>query len=102
MTDGNKKYATIATFSAADHAFKVGQLRSRTWQTLEMVNQKDIDQLTPTGKKWIMRSEEYWERQMRKFGVVMSNHTTLVDNIDGVCFVSTFATVLAVMPGDRK
>lgn len=99
--DGNKKYATVASFAAAEHGFMPGQLRTMTWKTLELVNQKDLDERKGYGLEWAKRCDAYWERQMRKFGVVVGDFTMVADMIDGTCFITTAATVLAVLPGDR-
>jgi hypothetical protein len=94
-------YATVASFAAADHGFVLGQLRSMTWQTLELVTQEDIDARKGNGAVWAERCDRYWERQMRKFGVVMSEFVIMVDQLDGRTVVTTSAAVLAILPGDR-
>lgn len=99
--DGRKKYATVATFAAPEHGFVVGQLRTRSWQTLELITQEDVDKPTERGMVWLKRADQYWERQMRKFGIVVGNGVVMVDVIDGKTIITTAAPVLAVMPGDR-
>ncbi len=102
MINGKKQYASVASFDAAESGFILGQLRTMTWQTLELVTQRDLDDNVGNGALWNTRCDQYWERQMRKFGVVMSNFVTMVDVVDGRTMITTSAAVLAILPGDRK
>lgn len=72
--------------------FKVGDLRTKTWRTLESNVAED-------DARWRERCAQYWTLQSRLYGVVMSSFAMLVDNSIGC--VSTYSTVLAIMPGER-
>lgn len=68
-------------------------LRLKTWRTLPgMVIAQD-------DKLWAARCKQYWELQGRLFGWRMSDFTMIVDATEG--FVSTYCTVLEVLPGER-
>lgn len=71
----------------------VGQLRSMAWSAIlpPVVSQDD-----PT---WSARCKDYWERQERLYGVRLSDFMMILDADEGT--VSTFATVLDVLPGER-
>lgn len=70
-----------------------GQLRSMAWRAIlpPVVSQDD-----PT---WAARCKGYWERQERLYGVRLSDFMMILDAEEGA--VSTFATVLEVLPGER-
>lgn len=72
--------------------FVVGELRTKTWRTLE-------PNVTEADKRWQTRCSQYWTLQARLYGVVFSPYVMLVDNREG--FVSTYATVLGIIPGER-
>ena len=70
-----------------------GQLRSMSWRAIlpPVVSQDD-----PT---WAARCKGYWERQERLYGIRLSDFMMILDADEGT--VSTFATVLDVLPGER-
>lgn len=74
----------------------VGELRSKTW-ALPL-----YDKSFETSPIWSQRAEAYWLRQEQLFGLRMSNFTLLVDNFPETGpVISTFATVMDVLPGYR-
>lgn len=82
----------MSVYRQPKEPFVIGELRTKTWRTL----QQDIAQ---NDKTWAARCAQYWNLQARLYGVQLSNFAMLVDNHDG--FVSTYATVLDVLPGER-
>ena len=79
-------------FRKAKRPFIKGELRTKTWRSLEPNIRED-------DKRWAARCAQYWTLQQRLFGVIFSPYVMLVDNKDG--FVSTYATVMEVLPGER-
>ena len=84
---------TSLGFEQARTPFKVGQLRSKTWRAPFTNGLTDI---------WRRRCMEYWERIEKRYGVIFSEprNDWVDDPIEGPC-VSTFATPLAIVPGER-
>ena len=72
--------------------FIPGELRTKTWRSLE-------PHVTADDKRWQTRCQQYWTLQGRLYGVVFSPFVMLVDNREG--FISTYATVLSLLPGER-
>jgi hypothetical protein len=72
--------------------FIPGELRLKTWRSLE-------PNVTADDKRWLARCQQYWTLQARLYGVVFSPFVMLVDNKDGM--ISTYATVTALIPGER-
>lgn len=72
--------------------FILGDLRLKSWRTLD----PHVSDNDPT---WQARCAQFWTLQGRLYGVVFSPFVFLVDNTEGV--VSTYATVLEVLPGER-
>lgn len=82
----------MATYRKAKDPFIVGALRTKTWRSLEPnISQDD--------KRWQARCSQFWTLQERLYGVRLSAFVMLVDNNEG--FVSTYSTVLEILPGER-
>lgn len=73
-----------------------GQLRTRTWR---------LPWIPPQGERdpvWAKRAKDYWMRQERKYGLVMSDFTLMMDDVPGIGpVVTTAATVVMVLAGRR-
>ncbi len=72
--------------------FLPGELRVKSWRTLEPYTAEN----DPT---WLARCQQYWTLQARLYGVVLSPFVMLVNSQDG--FVSTYSTVMELLPGER-
>lgn len=85
--------ATSLGFEQAAVPFKVGQLRSKTWRAPFTHGLTTI---------WRQRCNEYWERVEKRYGVIVSEprNTWADDPVLGPVVV-TFATPLAIVPGER-
>lgn len=77
-----------------------GQLRAKTWAMPFFLSEKDAE-----NPLWEARCREYWERQEQLYGLRMSNFTNSVEPPDPKtgkpAFISTYSTVLEVLPGER-
>lgn len=73
--------------------FVAGELRLKSWSTLPGLD------VAPDNPMWAARCKQYWELQERLYGVKLSDFTMAVDNVNG--FVSTYAVVMDVLPGER-
>lgn len=82
----------MATYRKPREPFVPGSLRTKTWRSLE-------PNISETDKRWGERCGQYWTLQARLYGVVFSPFVMLVDNQNG--FISTYATVMEVLPGER-
>ena len=82
----------MTLYRKAREPFIVGTMRTKTWRSLE-------PNISDTDKRWARRCSQYWTLQSRLYGVEFSPFVMLVDNKDG--FVSTYSTVMAVLPGQR-
>lgn len=84
---------TSLGFEQARVPFKVGQLRTATWKAPFTHGMTDI---------WRRRCIEYWERIEKRFGVILSEpkYDWSDDPVHGPC-VTTYATPLAIIPGER-
>lgn len=81
---------TDGPFEKPKRPFKVGMLYSRTWQA-PFVN--------GVTKLWAERTEAYWERIERRFGVVFTDHRNAYDEVTST--ITTFASPLYIVPGKR-
>lgn len=84
--------ATSDVFLIAKHKPEVGELRMRSWRWI-------VPPTHDTDRVWAKRCKDYWDRQERIYGMRLSDFTMLIDWEGG--FVSTYAVVLTVMPGER-
>lgn len=82
----------MALYRKPKEPFIVGVLRTKTWRSLE-------PNLSQDDKRWQARCSQFWTLQERLYGVKMSPFAMLVDNNEG--FVSTYSTVLEILPGER-
>lgn len=82
----------MTLFRQSKNPLAVGQLRSKSWATLEAG-------IAPDDQRWGARCKQYWELQERLFGWRASDYGMLVDNETG--HVSTYAVVLEILPGER-
>jgi hypothetical protein len=77
-------------FPAFNPPAKIGVLYTKTWQAPVVHGVTDI---------WAQRIAGYWDRIEKKYGLIMSDHRNAYDDATGT--ITTFATVLAVIPGER-
>ena len=91
----NKVYATASrdVFLQAKHPPRPAELRMKTWRWL-------VAPISADDPTWSDRCKRYWKRQERIYGMILSDFTMLIDWDGG--FISTYATVLAVVPGERS
>ena len=82
----------MATYRKPKEPFVVGEMRVKSWRILEP-NVQDTD------RRWRRRCQQYWTLQSRLYGVELSPLAMLVDNTNGA--VSTYSTVLEILPGER-
>lgn len=92
----------MSATASVDHMFRPmaapavpGELRCKTWQMAIRIGDEERSEL------WRKRCHDYWERQMKLYGYVVGDFTIAVETIDGHHFLSTYAPVLAVLPGER-
>lgn len=98
MTTSHKIEArpTAHVFRAMRSPAVPGELRTRTWRLpLFQGGKEEHDPL------WIDRAADYWQRQMMLYGYVVGDFTLMADVVDNVPVITTAATVLAVLPGER-
>lgn len=73
-----------------------GELRAKSWKLVI------YDESMERSPLWAQRAKDYWERQERKFGLVMSDFTLTVGNFPETGpVITTFSTVLRILPGRR-
>lgn len=82
--------AKLGPFKRMKNPTKVGQLKAMTWKApfVHGVNQV-----------WANRCRDYWDLQERTYGVIYSDHRNAYDEMTST--ITTFATVLAIVPGER-
>lgn len=68
----------------------LGVLYSKTWKAPFVNGVTD---------EWTQRVAGYWERIEQKYGLIMSQPA--IDYLDETGTITTFATVLAIVPGER-
>ena len=87
----------MAIYRKAILPFEKDQLRMKTWRAILPNGPDEQDPL------WSARCKEYWELQQRVYGVKLTDFTMLMDaEGDGFSgFVSTYAVVVDVFPGER-
>ena len=87
-------------FRPMAHPARLGELRSKTWEIPVYLGPGD-----ETSPHWHAKIAAYWERQMQLYGIVMSDFTIAIEPPDPATgkppFLSTYATVLAILPGER-
>lgn len=82
----------MSVYRRPTEPFIPGALRTKTWRSLE-------PNLSQDDKRWQARCSQYWSLQARLYGIRFSSFAMIVDNNEG--FVSTYAAVLEVLPGER-
>lgn len=72
---------------------KAGVLYTRTWRAPFTNGLTDL---------WRRRCHEYWERIEKRYGVILSEPRNAWEDFpDTGPVVATYATVLAIVPGER-
>lgn len=88
--------ARADVFRTMKNPVRLGELRSRTWR-LPLYTGKEADDPV-----WIKRAHDFWQRQMALYGYVVGDASLMADvDPDVGPVITTHATVLAIIPGDR-
>lgn len=86
----------LGVYAPMKQPASIGELRSRTWRL------PIFDAKAESSPIWMKRAQEYWERQERKYGLVMSDFTLTAGNFPETGpVITTFSVVLEVLPGRR-
>lgn len=89
----------MSLYRAMKRPAQVGELRMRSWNASLHPPAAEDDPL------WVKRCKDYWELQARLYGLRMSDFAMLIGEEDGLLgpfpVVSTYSTVLEVLPGER-
>lgn len=86
------------TYRPMANPAELGELRMMTWQMAVYAGTEAEREV------WEKRCRAYWARQGELYGLVMGDFLMLIEPPDQTGkppFISTYAPVLAILPGER-